>query len=182
MARLSHRHLNICDMNRNLPPPLVADALARGKIIQAIKLLRTHRNMDLHSAKLQVESWLHADAEQLVTQLLARYARADVSVVVDKNKHASEHPMKSATAPRLPPTSEMALHCGERHKVARLIFDHYPQMPLREAITRVERYHRLELSVGAGGTGVAGNRVSVWCWAMLGLLCAVAGAAWWLYR
>ncbi|WP_230595954.1 hypothetical protein [Xanthomonas albilineans] len=53
-------------MNRNLPPPLVADALARCKIIQAIKLLRTHRDMDLHSAKLQVESWLHADAAQLV--------------------------------------------------------------------------------------------------------------------
>ncbi|WP_230595952.1 hypothetical protein [Xanthomonas albilineans] len=105
-----------------------------------------------------------------------------VSAVVDKD--ARELPISSAIEPRLPPAVEMALHCGERRKVARLIFDHYPEMSLREAIVMVQRYRRLELSVAAGPTVAAGKRASVWRWGIPGLLFAVAVAAvaWWLYR
>lgn len=165
-------------MNPNPPPPQVADALAQGQIIKAIKLLRAHSGMDLRSAKEQVDAWLLAGAARTVTEMLDRHAsgataRPDTAVEVDAPAVAEER--------RLPPAAELALRRGERHNAAKRVFEHYPDMSLREALELVQRHQQSAPRLVAASAVTAGDRGRIWRWALLVLLLA-AVAAWWLAR
>ncbi|MCC4592906.1 hypothetical protein LL974_17375 [Xanthomonas campestris pv. cannae] len=165
-------------MNPNPPPPQVAEALAQGQIVKAIKLLRAHSGMDLRSAKEQVDAWLLAGAARSVTELLDRHASAAAA-------RPTPAPSAQAHAPteerRLPPAAELALRRGERRKAAKLVFEQYPDMSLREALEMVQRHLRSAPTLGTASTVAAGDRGGVWRWVLLVLLLAAA-AAWWLTR
>ncbi|MET7141085.1 hypothetical protein M3S04_06220 [Xanthomonas sp. PPL139] len=167
-------------MNPNPPPPQVADALAQGQIIQAIKLLRTHTGMDLRSAKEQVDAWLLAGAARSVTELLDRHASGPAA----GTRPDTAARLQASTVPeerRLPPAAELALRRGERRKAAKLVFAHYPDMSLREALDLVQRHLRSAPTLGAASAVSAGDHGGRWRWILLALLLAAA-AAWWLAR
>ncbi|MBB5883680.1 hypothetical protein DYQ93_01905 [Xanthomonas sp. LMG 8992] len=167
-------------MNPNPPPPQVADALAQGQIIKAIKLLRTHSGMDLRSAKEQVDAWLLAGAARSVTELLDRHASGPTSGTGPDTAAAAHAPTVTEER-RLPPAAELALRRGERRKAAKLVFEHYPDMSLREALDMVQRHLRSAPTLGAAATVAAGDRGGAWRWVLPALLLAAA-AAWWLVR
>ncbi|MCW0437057.1 hypothetical protein [Xanthomonas sacchari] len=163
-------------MNPNPPPPQVADALAQGQIIKAIKLLRAHSGMDLRSAKEQVDAWLLAGAARTVTEMLDRHASAAAAGATPATSAPAQTPTEER---RLPPAAELALRRGERRTAAKLVFEHYPDMSLREALEMVQRHLRSAPTLGAASTVAAGDRGGAWRWVLLALLLAAA-AAWWL--
>ncbi|MXV07451.1 hypothetical protein [Xanthomonas sp. LMG 9002] len=165
-------------MNPNPPPPQVAEAIAQGQIIKAIKLLRTHSGMDLRSAKEQVDAWLLDGAARSVTDLLDRHASG---AAARPDTTAEAHAPAVAEERRLPPAAELALRRGERRKAAKLVFEHYPGMSLHEALEMVQRHLWSAPTLGAASTVVAGDRGRAWRWVLLALL-LVAAAAWWLLR
>ncbi|MBO9873900.1 MULTISPECIES: hypothetical protein [Xanthomonas] len=165
-------------MTPNPPPPQVAEALAQGQIVKAIKLLRGHSGMDLRSAKEQVDAWLLAGAARSVTELLDRHASAAGAGATPATSSQACTPTEER---RLPPAAELALRRGERRKAAKLVFDQYPDMSLREALEMVQRHLRASPTLGTASTVVAGDRGGRWRWALLALLLAAA-AAWWLAR
>ncbi|MDV0440291.1 hypothetical protein [Xanthomonas sacchari] len=165
-------------MNPNPPPPQVAEALAQGQIIKAIKLLRAHSGMDLRSAKEQVDAWLLAGAARSVTELLDRHASTAAAGAIPATSAPAQTPTEER---RLPPAAELALLRGERRKAAKLVFEQYPDMSLREALEMVQRHLRSAPTLGTASTVVAGDRGGAWRWVLLALLLAAA-AAWWLAR
>jgi len=157
-------------MNRIQPSPAIAEALARGEIIKAIKLLRDQSGMDLRSAKQQVDAWLQAGAAQTVTEML--------------NRHAGGTPPQAATstgaeADRLPPAALLALGQGQLLQAIKLTREQHPGMGLREAKELVERYRdRNAPRAGTPPTVAGGDRQGAWLWAMLVLLLAAAVGFW----
>lgn len=160
-------------MNRIQPSPAIAEALARGEIIKAIKLLRAQSGMDLRSAKLQVDAWLQAGAAQTVAEMLNRHAGT-----------ASPFVASAASAPdagRLPPAALLALSQGQLLQAIKLTREQYPGMGLREAKELVEGYRdRNAPPAGMRPTVASGDRPGAWLWAALILLLVVAAAFWWL--
>jgi len=159
-------------MNPTQPSPAIAEALARGEIIKAIKLLRAQSGMDLRSAKLQVDAWLQAGAAQTVAEMLDRHAGA------------SQTPARAsmgAEADRLPAAALLALGQGQLLQAIKLTREQHPGMGLREAKELVERYRdRNAPRAGTPPTVVAGDRPGAWLWGMLVLLLAAAVTFWWL--
>lgn len=159
-------------MNRTQPSPAIAEALARGEIIKAIKLLRDQSGMDLRSAKQQVDAWLQAGATQTVAEML--------------NRHAGSAPPQAAAsaeaqAERLPPAALQALGQGQLLQAIKLTREQHPGMGLREAKELVERYRdRNAPRAGTPPTVAAGDRPGAWLWGMFILLLGVAAAFWWL--
>ncbi|MDR6672622.1 hypothetical protein [Xanthomonas sp. 1678] len=159
-------------MNRTQPSPAIAEALARGEIIKAIKLLRDQSGMDLRSAKQQVDAWLQAGAAQTVAEMLHRQA-------------GSEPPQAAASAQAqtggLPPAALQALGQGQFLQAIKLTREQHPGMGLREAKELVERYRdRNAPRAGTPPTVATGDRPGAWLWGTLILLLAVAAAFWWL--
>ncbi|QNH20137.1 hypothetical protein HEP73_01035 [Xanthomonas sp. GW] len=158
-------------MNPTQPSPAIAEALARGEIIKAIKLLRAQSGMDLRSAKLQVDAWLQAGAAQTVAEMLGRHAGATQTPV-----GAS----LGAEADRLPPAALLALGQGQLLQAIKLTREQHPGMGLREAKELVERYRdRNAPRAGTPPTVSSGDRPGAWLWGMLVLL-AAAVTFWWL--
>ncbi|MBB4126952.1 ribosomal protein L7/L12 [Xanthomonas translucens] len=159
-------------MNRTQPPPAIAEALARGEIIKAIKLLRAQSGMDLRSAKLQVDAWLQAGAAQTVADMLNRHA--------DTTQAQTETSMVAGTY-RLSPAALSALAQGQLLQAIKLTREQHPGMGLREAKEVVERYRdRNAPRAGSPPTVAGGDRSGAWLWGMLVLLLAAAAAFWWL--
>ena len=158
-------------MNPTQPSPAIAEALARGEIIKAIKLLRAQSGMDLRSAKLQVDAWLQAGAAQTVAEMLDRHAGA------------SQTPARAslgAETDRLPPAALLALGQGQLLQAIKLTREQHPGMGLREAKELVERYRdRNAPRAGTPPTVSSGDRPGAWLWGMLVLL-AAAVTFWWL--
>ncbi|NYF20544.1 ribosomal protein L7/L12 [Xanthomonas sp. JAI131] len=159
-------------MNRNQPSPPIAEALARGEIVKAIKLLRAQSGMDLRSAKLQVDAWLQAGAAQAVAEMLDRHAGA---------AQAPTGASLRADTDRLPPAALLALGQGQLLQAIKLTREHHPGMRLREAKELVERYRdRNAPRAGTPPTVAGGDRPGAWLWGMLVLLLAAAVTFWWL--
>ncbi|QNH11574.1 hypothetical protein [Xanthomonas sp. SI] len=159
-------------MNPTQPSPAIAEALARGEIIKAIKLLRAQSGMDLRSAKLQVDAWLQAGAAQTVAEMLDRHAGA------------SQTPARAslgAETDRLPPAALLALGQGQLLQAIKLTREQHPGMGLREAKELVERYRdRNAPRAGTPPTVAGGDRPGAWLWGVLLLLVVAAAAFWWL--
>jgi ribosomal protein L7/L12 len=159
-------------MNRTQPSPAIAEALARGEIIKAIKLLRVQSGMDLRSAKLQVDAWLQAGAAQTVAVMLDRHAGAS---------QTPAGPSMGAEEDRLPPAALLALGQGQLLQAIKLTREQHPGMGLREAKELVERYRdRNAPRAGTPPTVAAGDRPGAWLWGVLVLLLAAAVTFWWL--
>ncbi|WP_369979725.1 hypothetical protein [Xanthomonas bundabergensis] len=159
-------------MNRIQPSPDIAEALARGEIIKAIKLLRAQSGMDLGSAKRQVDAWLQAGAAQTVAEMLNRHAGTA--------SPAAAAPA-GAQADALPPAALLALSQGQLLQAIKLTRQQHPGMRLREAKELVERYRdRNAPRAGTRPTVAGGDRPGAWLWGMLLLLLAAAAAFWWL--
>ncbi|UKE70282.1 hypothetical protein K8O61_04270 [Xanthomonas cerealis pv. cerealis] len=159
-------------MNRTQPSPAIAEALARGEIIKAIKLLRAQSGMDLGSAKRQVDAWLRAGAAQTVAEMLERHAGAPQTSVG-----------ASTGAHRLPPAALLALGQGRLLQAIKLTREQHPGMQLREAKALVERYRdRSAPRVGTLPTVAGGDRPGAWLWRMLVLVLVLVAAVafWWL--
>ena len=73
----------MADLSKNLPPD-VAQALARGNVVEAIKLLRTKHNVGLAEAKGLLEA-LQQQAK----------AGAAAATAARAQSHASAHPMQA---------------------------------------------------------------------------------------
>jgi ribosomal protein L7/L12 len=169
------------------PPPAVAEALARGEIIKAIKLWRDHSGVDLRSAKQQVDAWLQAGASQAVAEMLNRQAGGPAATAV------------AATDPDgLPPAARRALAQGQMLQAIKLTREQYPEMGLREAKDLVERHRdragglgpdhaharapdRSAPPAGTSPTVASGDRAGTWWWWAVILLVAAA-VFWWLRR
>lgn len=159
-------------MNRTQPSPAIAEALARGDIIKAIKLLRAQSGMDLRSAKLQVDAWLQAGAAQAVAEMLNRHAGAT---------HATAEASMAAQADRLPPAAVSALGQGQLLQAIKLTREQHPGMGLREAKELVEGYRdRNAPRAGTPPTVAGGDGSGAWLWGVLLLLVAAVAVFWWL--
>ncbi|UKE51627.1 hypothetical protein KCU57_04645 [Xanthomonas translucens] len=161
-------------MNRTQPSPAIAEALARGEIIKAIKLLRAQSGMDLGSAQRQVDAWLRAGAAQTVAEMLERHAGASQTSVAAST---------GAQADRLPPAAVLALGQGHLLQAIELTRAQHPGMPLREAKALVERYRdRHAPRAGTLPTVAGGDRPGAWRWGMLVLVLVLVAAVafWWL--
>ena len=159
-------------MNSTQPSPAIAEALARGEIIKAIKLLRAQSGMDLRSAKQQVDAWLHAGASQTVAEMLSRHASVAPPPAVAP---------AGAETDRLPLAALLALSQGQLLQAIKLTRAQHPGMPLREAKEWVERYRdRNAPRAGTPPTVAGGDRPGAWLWGVFILLLAAAAAFWWL--
>lgn len=159
-------------MNRTQPSPVIAEALARGEIIKAIKLLRAQSGMDLRSAKLQVDAWLQAGAAQTVAEMLNRHAGA---------AHTPGGASMAAETDRLPPAAVLALGQGQLLRAIKLTREQHPGMSLSEAKDLVERYcDRNAPRAGTPPTVAGGDGSGAWLWGMLLLLATAAAVYWWL--
>ncbi|MCC4598107.1 hypothetical protein NRY95_05005 [Xanthomonas campestris pv. phormiicola] len=158
-------------MNPSHPSPAIAEALARGEIIKAIKLLRAQSGMDLRSAKQQVDAWLQAGASQTVAQMLSRHASVAPPAAVAPTAEETE---------RLPPAALLALGQGQLLQAIKLTREQHPGMQLREAKELVEHYRdRNAPRAGTLPTVAGGDRPGAWLWGVLALLVAAAAAFWW---
>lgn len=166
------------------PPPAVAEALARGEIIKAIKLWREHSGVDLRSAKQQVDAWLQAGASRAVAEMLHRQAGTTAAAATDPDG--------------LPAAARLALAQGQLLQAIKLTREQYPGMDLRQAKDLVERHRDREGDrdpgrdhahapdrnappAGASPTVASGDRSGTWLWGALILLVA-ALLFWWLRR
>lgn len=155
-------------MSPTLPPPLVADALAHGNIILAIKLLRDQTGMDLGSAKRQVDRWMQEGAAQTVSAALSRHGSAPAA-------HGG-----GFRADALPPAAVLAVGQGNPIQAIKLTREHHPGLSLAEAKAMVEDYRdRHPLQVGTRPTVASGDRPGgIWLWGVLALLLAGVALAW----
>lgn len=171
------------------PPPAVAEALARGDIIKAIKLWREHSGTDLRSAKQQVDAWLQAGASQAVAEMLRRQTGGTAAA-------AATDPDPDPDG--LPPAARLALAQGQMLQAIKLTREQYPGMDLREAKDLVERHRdsdggldrdrtptrapdRSAAPAGTAPTVASGDRTGTWWWGAA-LLLVAAAVFWWLRR